>query len=486
MGLTDPVNKGSYNDITKSLCETSIPTTEELMNDAAMRLRKMQFPEETITDQVADVAVTVDGTWQHRGHSSKHGVVFIISVVTGEVLNYVVKTLHCKSCSVNKNKLSKEKFSEWYGPHKTSCPINHTGASGNMEAAAAIEMFLRSVEKHSLKYTIYVGDGDSSSFAKVKDACAEKFGNSYNVVKEECLGHVQKRMGAGLLELKKDKRKLDDGKGIGGKGRLTKKMVEKIQNNYGYAIRGNVGNQSAMKNAIMAVLKHTVIEKDVSLDDQHSLCPKDDWCKYWTNPNTYSQSNRLPPVFFDLLKPLFNRLSSDDLLSRCQRGFTQNQNESVNGVLWGECSKRKFCGITKLTLAVSQSVGEFNAGAGTTALLMKKAGIGLASSSMRSFRAKDRKRILFAAKKITLKARTHRQKLRIARKASKSKTDYKAGSFDLKQHPEKYIQAPSKRKSTSVQKEAVPAKRLKKLDKNDKVIKIRFIDDEDVEMIHII
>ena len=37
---------------------------------------------ETVDDQrVANVAVTVDGTWQKRGHSSTIGVVFVISVL---------------------------------------------------------------------------------------------------------------------------------------------------------------------------------------------------------------------------------------------------------------------------------------------------------------------------------------------------------------------------------------------------------------------
>ena len=37
----------------------------------------------------------VDGTWQKRGHTSKIGVVFVICVQTGEVLDYSVKCLVC-------------------------------------------------------------------------------------------------------------------------------------------------------------------------------------------------------------------------------------------------------------------------------------------------------------------------------------------------------------------------------------------------------
>jgi len=163
-------------------------------------------------------------------------------------------------------------------------------------------------------------------------------------------------------------------------------------------------------------------------------CPKDDWCKCWNNPQNYEPTNRLPSSFFSILKPLFERLSNKELLSRCQRGFTQNQNE-VNGVLWNKCLKTRFCRITKLTLAVSDSVAEFNAGAGAAVLLMKNSGIHPSASSMRSLRDKDH-RITVAAKKISLKARIHRQKLRIAKKASQSTPGYKPGGFGLGTNPE--------------------------------------------------
>ena len=44
------------------------------------------------------------------------------------------------------------------------------GSSGDMEASGACEMFLRSVESRSLKYTTLVGDGDT---------CLSAFGQSY-------------------------------------------------------------------------------------------------------------------------------------------------------------------------------------------------------------------------------------------------------------------------------------------------------------------
>jgi hypothetical protein len=41
-------------------------------------------------EMIANVSVTVDGTWQKRGYSSKIGDVFVISVEMGEILDYEV------------------------------------------------------------------------------------------------------------------------------------------------------------------------------------------------------------------------------------------------------------------------------------------------------------------------------------------------------------------------------------------------------------
>lgn len=46
---------------------------------------------------MANVAVTIDETWQKRGHSSKIGVIFVIPVDIGEILDYCVKSFFVMS-----------------------------------------------------------------------------------------------------------------------------------------------------------------------------------------------------------------------------------------------------------------------------------------------------------------------------------------------------------------------------------------------------
>ena len=160
------------------------------------------------------------------------------------------------------------------------------------------DMFLRSIETRNLKYTRFVGDGDSLCFSKVRDGCAARYGEAYLVIKEECTGHVQRRMGVGLRELKRKKRgqKLSDGKGLGGTGRLTEGMIDRIQHNYGEAIRSH-SDIDSMKKAINAIFHHTIKDDTMSLVQQHMYCPRHSktWCKFRLDKHhdkgTYDESS---------------------------------------------------------------------------------------------------------------------------------------------------------------------------------------------------
>ena len=165
-------------------------------------------------------------------------------------------------------------------------------------------------------------------------------------MKEDCVGHIQKRMGSNLRTYKKNMKgkKLCDSLGVGGKGRLTDAFVDKLQNYYGSAIRNNSSNLKGMQDAIWAIFHHCITGSE-PLSEQHKLCPQgaSSWCRYQQDvankTESYNELNRLPKVFRDELKPLFTRLSKTDLLQRCLRGITQNQNEAINAILWKKMPK---------------------------------------------------------------------------------------------------------------------------------------------------
>ena len=285
MDLPPPVNKSVYNRLQKMLSEKSVEQAEKVMHDASQRLFNVIMDEEPENiaiinnKMVAAVAVSIDGTWQRRGHCSKNRVVFLISIVTGEVIDYEVRSLFCRTCEIYERKYDKEsiQYKTFFENHKFSCSVNHHGSSDSMESEGACDMFLRSIDTRALKYSVFVGDGDTGCFGKVQTKLKHIYGDRYVIRKEECVGHIQKRMGSGLREYKRKKRglKLADGLSVGGRGRLVDKLIDKIQNYYGEAIRNNANDLDGMVNAIWAIYKHIIVDDSQSLEEQHSLCPKD-------------------------------------------------------------------------------------------------------------------------------------------------------------------------------------------------------------------
>lgn len=70
-----------------------------------------------------------------------------------------------------------------------------------------------------------VCDGDSKAFNTVEGTFPD-----CKVVKLDCVGHVQKRMGKHLLNLKaRTKGKLADGTPTGGHGHLTDDKIKQVQ-----------------------------------------------------------------------------------------------------------------------------------------------------------------------------------------------------------------------------------------------------------------
>ena len=92
--------------------------------------------------------------------------------------------------------------------------------------------------------------------------------------KKECVGHVQKRGGCRFGNLKKKE------KGLGGKGKLTNAIINKLQNYYGSAILQNEDNLEGMQDAVKANLFYVASSKDNNYHFSHCPQGKDSWCAY--------------------------------------------------------------------------------------------------------------------------------------------------------------------------------------------------------------
>lgn len=256
------------------------------------------------------ISVSGDGTWRKRGFSSLFGLVSLIGWCSGKIIDFVVKSKYCRKCEHWKKQLDTEEFEEWYENHADECDANHEGSAGKMEVDAVIEMFHRSEELYKVKYANYIGDGDSKTFKGILDS--DPYEN-FTVTKKECIDHVQKRMGTRLRNLKKVT------KGLGGKGKLTGKLIDELSIYYGLAIRRNHDSIEKMRNSIWATLYHKISTDE---NPQHEQCPpgEDSWCSWqrMNATNTLEEHHHKIPIseeVFKAIKPIYEELSSDDLLT---------------------------------------------------------------------------------------------------------------------------------------------------------------------------
>ena len=85
-----------------------------------------------------------------------------------------------------------------------------------MDLDAVVEMFSRSESEYNVQYA-YIGGDDSKTYKSIQDAKSHGY---FAVTKKQCIGHIQKRLGTRLRNLKKED------KNLGGRGKLTGKLID--------------------------------------------------------------------------------------------------------------------------------------------------------------------------------------------------------------------------------------------------------------------
>ncbi|GFY06948.1 uncharacterized protein TNCV_4090501 [Trichonephila clavipes] len=287
MSLPNPVEQKSYDVINNKLSRVMKEVAEESMKRAAVE-ENSSSPDNLLT-------VSGDGTWKTRGHSSLIGK-------------------------------------------------NYSGSAGKMEVDGMLRIFNRSEKLHNLKYSNYIGDGDTKTFNALSEN--KPYGDDHLIQKIECVGHVQKRM-----------------------GRLTDSLIDKLAHYYGNAIRCNSTSVKEMRKAIWAVWGHSCSTDD---EPMHWFCP--------TIPNTWCK-----PVFADLFHPA--------LLKKCLGGKTQNPNESLNSLIWKFCPKTIGSSLQIAEIAANLATSVFNDGNQILITILEKFGLKINRNVCVSLAERDNRRI---------------------------------------------------------------------------------------------
>ena len=196
------------------------------------------------------------------------------------MLDVEVLSKHCGACKMNEG-LSSEEYEEWYANHEENCECNYKESSNAMEVEGVKRIWLYSEADLKLRYITFIGDGDVKTFSTLTNL--QPYDTDVTIVKRECIGHLQKRLGPALRKLKKSGAVDDDGHPVKFKGRLTDDGIKALNVYYGGAIRNSGCSVDAMVKAIDASFLHSIYTDSHPLHmkcPEHKLPNPNSWCKY--------------------------------------------------------------------------------------------------------------------------------------------------------------------------------------------------------------
>ena len=195
-----------------------------------------------------------------------------------------------------------------------------------------------------------------------------------------------------------------------------------------------------MQKATRATLFHVASNKSTNYHDANCPAGKDSWCRFQRDKaegtTTYKPGKGLPLDVIKHVKPIFQDLSSEELLKDCLHGKTQNQNECFNGTVWDRLPKSKFSGLTQLKFGVYDAVANFNIGRKASVLTFEKMGMIPGRYMLRGCFKTNKRRLYHSKYQNKESCKIQRKKIRGLKKAKADKDKetegklYASGEFN--------------------------------------------------------
>ena len=205
------MTKASYISTERDIGEMWRAQLRESMAEAGREEKRLAEERGSYHEGVPTITVVVDGGWSKRSHKHSYnansGVGIIIGKATGKLLYLGVRNKTCHACS------------RGIPRDKHSCYKNWSKSSSEMETDIILEGFLEAERVHGVRYTKFIGDGDSSVYPTLLQSVP---GWGYAIKKLECANHACKCY-RGALE-----RLVQDNPSYKGTGGLTKKMRQRL------------------------------------------------------------------------------------------------------------------------------------------------------------------------------------------------------------------------------------------------------------------
>lgn len=234
-------------------------TAAESMEAAANREKETAIAEGRVKDGFAHIDVYVDGAWSSRSYGSNFransGTAAIIGKRFGEVLYMAVKNKYCVICARAEKK--------GLDPNQHKCYKNYKGSSGAMEADIICEGFKASKEMYGIIYARMVGDGDSSTYAKILGA---KPYDNHIVEKIECRNHILRNLCNKLRSVAKDTKY-----SLAHRKTLTNEKVMSMRKVIVKSIKHHK-HSSISKNVSITLLHNDIVNSIAHAYGDHRLC----------------------------------------------------------------------------------------------------------------------------------------------------------------------------------------------------------------------
>ena len=99
LNMPPPMSLFSYNEINSDLLKFYEAAACDSMKDAVTEVRNKNFPTAAEND-IVDIKIGIDGSWQKCGHSSLNGVCTAVAKTNRKVVDYQVFSKFCRGCAL--------------------------------------------------------------------------------------------------------------------------------------------------------------------------------------------------------------------------------------------------------------------------------------------------------------------------------------------------------------------------------------------------
>ena len=260
-------------------------------------------------DGLVGIAVSYDMGWlkRGRGYNSSTGHGAAMGLATGKVVSYSTRCKTCRVCSNNKLTWREKKH---------DCRKNHNGSSKSMERDVACELCSKAPQSR-VKFSIYVGDDDSTTLADLKSKVP------YGVEKWSDVVHAKRSLNSRLFNLK-DRFKSSNCSTI------SQKVINYLTKCLSYCVSQHAADSKSLKQGLKSIIPHAFGE--------HISCDIS-WCGYKQNPTTYKHTD-LPngkDLYGEPLKKvlteIFDEYSTNIVVDKLTPRANSETNESLNSTI---------------------------------------------------------------------------------------------------------------------------------------------------------